>query len=471
MLKHKPSTKLAHKFKYVFVDVIGYSQEHIEQQSNVTAVLNRIIRSVLHDFGIFEPRILLQVEDTTCLLLPTGDGVCIVIIERRSEQPDIHLTVAEEIARRIYQNNRYRDKGLESWAVRIGVNEHTDEIITDINGRENISGNGINNAQRIMSSGGPNQIVIGESVYSSLSGLKRYSTTFREHTFVDKHGVVHRAYRYVKPNTPWIQGKVEKKQELEVITDFFRSKMPGSKESYFKMKVLQWRARLLMERVQKLNNKDTTEFECRDDYSNMIYTFMGLISELEEGDTYYTLSSLKFWKRLQYTRGHFLDENMDAVARGVKIHRLIIMDKRILSGDQEPKSAFSIEDVSHVVSKLTAYSKSVTGRKYFKKMDLLFVPVDDYPATYRDEIPWAIAEHKAAGRPAERVLMQPIFKDDGAGVKSVKVEFDDQNSRHIAQLMKDFRTARQFTKYDLGQMRELLEKRTKASPVVHRKRG
>lgn len=174
--------------KFVFLDVVGFTHNRsVEAQSDIVRSLNEIVNSCLASE---------EVDKDQMILLPTGDGMCLVFLN--VEDPyDIHVGVAEGIVQKIAQHNQETSNEMRQFSVRIGVNANTDNLVTDINNRQNIAGAGINMAARIMGMADENQILVGESVYDTLQYREKYMGQFREHVGTVKHGHRIRIYQYL----------------------------------------------------------------------------------------------------------------------------------------------------------------------------------------------------------------------------------------------------------------------------------
>jgi class 3 adenylate cyclase len=173
--------------KYLFLDIVGFTKgRSVEAQSDLVNSLNTIVKSVLDSK---------QIEPNDTILLPTGDGICIALLDASSF--DIHLEIGLEIIAKIRDYNDQTADEMRQFQVRIGVNENIDNLVTDINGRRNVAGNGINMAQRIMSLADGNQILIGQAVYEILSGREKYMSDLKRHPGTDKHGNRFPVYQYV----------------------------------------------------------------------------------------------------------------------------------------------------------------------------------------------------------------------------------------------------------------------------------
>ena len=76
---------------------------------------------------------------------------------------DVHLTLALTLLRHVDQHNASTIDESRRFQIRIGIGENIDNIVTDVNGRQNVAGMGISTTQRVMSlaDGGQIQIVNG----------------------------------------------------------------------------------------------------------------------------------------------------------------------------------------------------------------------------------------------------------------------------------------------------------------------
>src|ERR1700722_12200909 len=94
--------------------------------------------------------------------LPTGDGMALVFF-RSPEQP---AGCAIEIALALRKDPFCQ--------VRMGIHSGPVFPIEDINGARNVSGAGINQAERVMSCGGAGHILMSEGVADPLRHLSRW---------------------------------------------------------------------------------------------------------------------------------------------------------------------------------------------------------------------------------------------------------------------------------------------------------
>jgi hypothetical protein len=177
--------------KYVFLDVVAYSKRTIESQCDVIRALNEIVKRAVSQK---------KVLDVSVIYIPTGDGICIAFVDG-SLPYDIHVVVALDILRRIWVYNKARHDNREKFEVRIGINQCDDNLLKDINGRDNVAGAGINNCRRIMDLADGSQILVSRTVYDTLHQRKKYSGAFSSRfTKTIKHGAIIEAYQLIRAN-------------------------------------------------------------------------------------------------------------------------------------------------------------------------------------------------------------------------------------------------------------------------------
>ena len=160
-------------------------------------------------------------EDT--VLLPTGDGMAIVLIEVPGV--DKHLQLALHILRLVAEHNGSAPDPTRRFEIRIGINENIDNVLTDINGRRNVAGAGISLAQRIMDQADGGQVLVGSIVHDTLRQRERYMSSFRAFTARGKHGVTFSVYQFVSKDAPGLSVSapsafVIKKDEAKKLTRY-----------------------------------------------------------------------------------------------------------------------------------------------------------------------------------------------------------------------------------------------------------
>lgn len=178
--------------RYVFMDVVQFTKGRTsDDQVVVVRALNNIVRRALLD---------LEVREEDQILLPTGDGMCVCLYSTESGQKDIHLRLAERIVQEVKEFSESGDPlPQHGFQIRVGVDEHNDCIIKDINGNVNVAGVGISRCQRIMDKAGGGNVLLSRNAYESLPDELKTSGRFSRWSFKTKHQDVLEAYVYSDP--------------------------------------------------------------------------------------------------------------------------------------------------------------------------------------------------------------------------------------------------------------------------------
>lgn len=169
------STDTASEVKFeighvLFIDIVGYSQLLITQQSQQLDALKRIVRGT-EQFRAAE-------AEGKLLRLPTGDGGALVF----RTTPEAPVLCALEIARELKNHPELR--------VRMGIHSGPVNEITDLNEQANIAGAGINVAQRVMDCGDHGHILLSKRVADDLAQYPRWRSFLHDLGECEvKHGV------------------------------------------------------------------------------------------------------------------------------------------------------------------------------------------------------------------------------------------------------------------------------------------
>src|SRR5947209_3663308 len=153
----------------LFIDIVGYSKLLIEEQKER---LNQVTEIVLATA---------QVRDSTdeqLVRLPTGDGMALVFHHSAEEPARCALEIAEALRKH------------PELPVRMGIHSGPVSEVTDVSGRSNIAGAGINMAQRVMDCGDAGHILLSQHVADDLVQYRQWAP--RLHDLGDcevKHGV------------------------------------------------------------------------------------------------------------------------------------------------------------------------------------------------------------------------------------------------------------------------------------------
>jgi TolB-like protein/class 3 adenylate cyclase/Tfp pilus assembly protein PilF len=154
----------------LFIDIVGYSQLLITQQSEHLETLKRIVRGTA-EFRAAE-------AEGKMLRLPTGDGGALVF----RTTPEAPVLCALEIAKELKKHPELR--------VRMGIHSGPVNAITDLNEQANIAGAGINIAQRVMDCGDAGHILLSKHVAEDLEHYPRWKSCLYDLGQCEvKHGV------------------------------------------------------------------------------------------------------------------------------------------------------------------------------------------------------------------------------------------------------------------------------------------
>ena|SRR5687768_235234 len=167
------SSRLNRVCSVLFVDVVGYSRLTVAEQMERRRVCADLVADALGP---------LSAQDR--VIADTGDGAAVTFLGA----PENALFVAL----------RTRDTAGDL-AVRIGVNLGPVRVTQDLNGFQNVVGDGINVAQRVMSFSEPGELLVSRSFYEVACRLATdYVNLFvPKGAHDDKHGRVHEVYALV----------------------------------------------------------------------------------------------------------------------------------------------------------------------------------------------------------------------------------------------------------------------------------
>lgn len=162
----------------VFLDIVNQSKKPVSEQIQNKELFNGFINEAIKD-----------VAQNDRILLDTGDGAAIALLGAPEEALFIAMTIRDSILKHNKDNER-------QLYVRTGINLGPVRVVSDINGRPNILGDGINVAERVMSFSEPNQILVSRSYYEITSRLTEEITGMFTYFGIkqDKHIREHEVY-------------------------------------------------------------------------------------------------------------------------------------------------------------------------------------------------------------------------------------------------------------------------------------
>src|ERR1041385_7475891 len=158
----------------LFIDIVGYSQLLINEQSAQLETLKKIVRG--------SEQVRAAQAGGKLLRLPTGDGGALVF----RTSPEAPVLCALEVSKELKKHPELR--------VRIGIHSGPVNEIKDLNEQANIAGAGINIAQRVMDCGDAGHILLSKHVAEDLEHYPRWQPYLHE---LGECGVKHGARVHV----------------------------------------------------------------------------------------------------------------------------------------------------------------------------------------------------------------------------------------------------------------------------------
>src|SRR5437773_199840 len=164
----------------LFIDIVGYSKLLIEEQKER---LNQLTQIVLTTATVRAS------TDEQLVRLPTGDGMALVFHHSAEEPARCALEIAEALRKH------------PELPVRMGIHSGPVSAVTDVSGRANIAGAGINMAQRVMDCGDAGHILLSQHVADDLVQYRQWAPRLRDLGECEvKHGVrLHLVNLYAEP--------------------------------------------------------------------------------------------------------------------------------------------------------------------------------------------------------------------------------------------------------------------------------
>src|SRR6266567_2007693 len=154
----------------LFIDIIGYSKLLITEQSELLRRLTDVVRET-EQFRFAE-------AEGKLVRLPTGDGMALVF----RNSPEAPVQCALELSKRL--------KAHPELSVRMGIHSGPVNEVADVNERTNITGAGINVAQRVMDCGDAGHILLSKHVADDLEQYPQWRTHLHDLGECEvKHGV------------------------------------------------------------------------------------------------------------------------------------------------------------------------------------------------------------------------------------------------------------------------------------------
>jgi TolB-like protein/class 3 adenylate cyclase len=158
----------------LFMDVVGFSKLLINDQSEILEQLNQLVRETPH---------FREAEAAGKLIrLSTGDGMALVF----SNSPEAPVECALEITKAL--------KRYPQILLRMGVHSGPVSAVSDVNDRSNVTGAGINMAQRVMDCGDAGHILLSRHIAEDLEQYRQWQPCLHD---LGECGVKHGARVHV----------------------------------------------------------------------------------------------------------------------------------------------------------------------------------------------------------------------------------------------------------------------------------
>ena len=163
----------------VFLDIAGYTEKPVEQQIEMKEHLLKLVADAVSN-----------IAETERIMVDTGDGAALCFLGDPEEALFVALNLRDLL--------REKDTATP-FKVRIGINLGPVKVVKSISGQLNPLGDGINNAQRVMSFAKPNQVLVSRSFYDVIACLsEEYAQLFQYLGMrKDKHAKQHPVYEVV----------------------------------------------------------------------------------------------------------------------------------------------------------------------------------------------------------------------------------------------------------------------------------
>ncbi len=170
----------------VFLDIAGYTERSVTRQVNAKGFLQKLIEDTVAD-----------TPESERVIIDTGDGAALCYLG----DPERALFAAIQLRDVLTQPSPESGERVQ---MRIGINLGPVRFVRSLGGQLNPLGDGINNAQRVMSFAAPNQILVSRSFYEVIACLSQDYAQLFGYVGVrrDKHVKEHAVYELRMPGQP-----------------------------------------------------------------------------------------------------------------------------------------------------------------------------------------------------------------------------------------------------------------------------
>ena len=154
----------------LFMDLVAYSTQLLDEQSQYQEQLNEIVRGT--------EQVRSAKEAGKLIRLPSGDGMALVFFD----SPEAPVRCAIEISKKLKQNPQLK--------LRMGIHSGPIDEVRDVNDQINVAGAGINLARRVMDWGDAGHILLSKRVAEDLAHSRQWGHYLHDlGESAGKHGV------------------------------------------------------------------------------------------------------------------------------------------------------------------------------------------------------------------------------------------------------------------------------------------
>ena len=159
----------------MFLDLVAYSARSVDDQVALKKLFNELIAKALKG-----------VPEETRIAIDTGDGAAICFMGDPEEALQSAMLLRDLLGQRYGS----------LLSMRIGLHLGPVRVISDINDRVNVVGDGINVAQRVMDFAQPNQVLVSRAYFDVISRITDDTADLFQYLgqYEDKHGRLHEVY-------------------------------------------------------------------------------------------------------------------------------------------------------------------------------------------------------------------------------------------------------------------------------------
>lgn len=184
----------------LFLDIVEYTKRSVADQLRFKDDFNRLVSELIQG-----------IPEGDRIIIDTGDGAALGFLA----DPEQVLFIAIRLRDALEANGHRNYPGLY---VRMGINLGPVKLVADMNGRENLIGDGVNDANRVMNFASGDQILVSRSFYDVVSRLssEHYGLFKYQGIHKDKHRREHEIYEVAGGDKTPVEEKVEEKSEEEI---------------------------------------------------------------------------------------------------------------------------------------------------------------------------------------------------------------------------------------------------------------